>query len=147
MCFFFSSRRLHTRCALVTGVQTCALPIYPVTLLEYRYAGFGFRATEQWTNKNSSVLTSEGNTRKNADGSNAKWCIMQGEVDGSNAGILFMAFPSNYNFPEPLRIWPENANGGRGDMFFKFAPTKDMEGKLEPGNTTIFRYPKNGGAS
>src|SRR3546814_989958 len=28
--FFFSSRRRHTRCALVTGVQTCALPI-PVT--------------------------------------------------------------------------------------------------------------------
>src|SRR3546814_4466619 len=25
--FFFSSRRLHTRCAFVTGVQTCALPI------------------------------------------------------------------------------------------------------------------------
>src|SRR3546814_4706640 len=30
MSFFFSSRRRHTRCALVTGVQTCALPIYPV---------------------------------------------------------------------------------------------------------------------
>src|SRR3546814_17037913 len=28
--FFFSSRRRHTRCALVTGVQTCALPIYVV---------------------------------------------------------------------------------------------------------------------
>src|SRR3546814_3799595 len=26
-CFVFSSRRRHTRCALVTGVQTCALPI------------------------------------------------------------------------------------------------------------------------
>src|SRR3546814_12742016 len=26
--FFFSSRRLHTRCALVTGVHTCALPIF-----------------------------------------------------------------------------------------------------------------------
>src|SRR3546814_3089046 len=26
--FFFSSKRRHTRCALVTGVQTCALPIY-----------------------------------------------------------------------------------------------------------------------
>src|SRR3546814_5020008 len=26
--FFCSSRRRHTRCALVTGVQTCALPIY-----------------------------------------------------------------------------------------------------------------------
>src|SRR3546814_1780153 len=28
--FFFSSRRRHTRCALVTGVQTCALPISSV---------------------------------------------------------------------------------------------------------------------
>src|SRR3546814_7414389 len=28
MFFCFSSRRRHTRCALVTGVQTCALPIY-----------------------------------------------------------------------------------------------------------------------
>src|SRR3546814_109789 len=27
--FFFSSRRRHTSCALGTGVQTCALPIYP----------------------------------------------------------------------------------------------------------------------
>src|SRR3546814_6417254 len=30
MVFFFSSRRRHTRCALVTGVQTCALPICAV---------------------------------------------------------------------------------------------------------------------
>src|SRR3546814_12943408 len=34
MCFF-SSRRRHTRCALVTGVQTCALPIYVL------HGGFG----------------------------------------------------------------------------------------------------------
>src|SRR3546814_6446221 len=27
-CLLFSSRRRHTRCALVTGVQTCALPIF-----------------------------------------------------------------------------------------------------------------------
>src|SRR3546814_8151539 len=30
--FVLSSRRRHTRCALVTGVQTCALPIYKLTL-------------------------------------------------------------------------------------------------------------------
>src|SRR3546814_7998245 len=30
--FLFSSRRRHTRCALVTGVQTCALPIYANTM-------------------------------------------------------------------------------------------------------------------
>src|SRR3546814_9442742 len=33
--FFFSSRRRHTRCALVTGVQTCALPISPT----HRFGG------------------------------------------------------------------------------------------------------------
>src|SRR3546814_9922336 len=32
--FFFSSRRRHTRCALVTGVQTCALPICRAVALD-----------------------------------------------------------------------------------------------------------------
>src|SRR3546814_7892645 len=37
--FFFSSRRRHTRCALVTGVQTCALPISRVRLGDAEGAG------------------------------------------------------------------------------------------------------------
>src|SRR3546814_4111718 len=32
--FFCSSRRRHTRCALVTGVQTCALPIYTALVID-----------------------------------------------------------------------------------------------------------------
>src|SRR3546814_20120525 len=39
-CFFFSSRRRHTRCALVTGVQTCALPI--CCYLRLMYDRFGY---------------------------------------------------------------------------------------------------------
>src|SRR3546814_1773189 len=35
--FFFSSRRRHTRCALVTGVQTCALPISALAALSEDY--------------------------------------------------------------------------------------------------------------
>src|SRR3546814_3647313 len=75
--FFFSSRRRHTRCALVTGVQTCALPILrtdesgpdgteyvdlnvaqeagkPRTLAgELGYGtGQGFRAEGTWTHRN-----------------------------------------------------------------------------------------------
>src|SRR3546814_2202556 len=34
--FFFTSRRRHTRCALVTGVQTCALPISALTVAQLR---------------------------------------------------------------------------------------------------------------
>src|SRR3546814_18414341 len=38
--FFFSSRRRHTRCALVTGVQTCALPISSRRSLEQIRVGW-----------------------------------------------------------------------------------------------------------
>src|SRR3546814_1494727 len=41
--FFFSSRRRHTRCALVTGVQTCALPIYAISISLHRAA-----RADQW---------------------------------------------------------------------------------------------------
>src|SRR3546814_7439663 len=37
--FFFSSRRRHTRCALVTGVQTCALPILLVDAIPGKAQG------------------------------------------------------------------------------------------------------------
>src|SRR3546814_8876996 len=42
--FFFSSRRRHTRCALVTGVQTCALPISQAVLVIHGGAGAISRA-------------------------------------------------------------------------------------------------------
>src|SRR3546814_1173491 len=39
-CFFLSSRRRHTRCALVTGVQTCALPILMVPFALWNKTAF-----------------------------------------------------------------------------------------------------------
>src|SRR3546814_10754165 len=42
MIFLFSSRRRHTRCALVTGVQTCALPILAMSFSAgARFGQFG----------------------------------------------------------------------------------------------------------
>src|SRR3546814_7989360 len=38
--FFFSSRRRHTRCSLVTGVQTCALPICPLGWIGHIFGRF-----------------------------------------------------------------------------------------------------------
>src|SRR3546814_14262094 len=50
MCLvFFSSRRRHTRCALVTGVQTCALPIFggrPAGAGGLHHAGRGRRCAD-----------------------------------------------------------------------------------------------------
>src|SRR3546814_20688867 len=44
--FFFSSRRRHTRCALVTGVQTCALPISIYNHYQRIEALEGYRAAD-----------------------------------------------------------------------------------------------------
>jgi hypothetical protein len=115
-------------------------PGSPVRLLEYRYGGIGWRATEAWTKENSRVLSSEGKTRKDADGSKARWCIVQGEVDDKVAGAVMISYPLNYNHPEPLRIWPDNANRNRGDMFANFSPTKDKDWLLEPGKNHVLRY-------
>lgn len=111
----------------------------PVMLLEYRYGGLGWRTTGQWNKENSEVLTSEGKTRKDADGSTARWCIVQGAVDNDFAGMVMMSYPANYNHPEPLRIWPETQNN-RGDMFANFSPTKNRNWLLEPGHVYTLKY-------
>jgi hypothetical protein len=111
----------------------------PVVLLEYRYGGLGWRTTGEWDNKNSEVITSEGKPRKEADGSKARWCIVQGTLGSDYGGAVMMSHPSNYNHPEPLRIWPENQYN-RGDMFANFSPTKDKDWNLEPGKSYLLRY-------
>src|SRR3546814_6234023 len=45
--FFFSSRRRHTRCASVTGVQTCALPIWQALAVFIRGVGLLARAANK----------------------------------------------------------------------------------------------------
>ena len=50
-----------------------------------------------------------------------------------------LSYPTNYNHPEPLRVWPENTNG-RGDVFLNFSPTKNRSWKLEPGRTYVLQY-------
>jgi hypothetical protein len=111
----------------------------PLLLLTYRYGGFGWRTTEVWDNKNSEILTSEGKTRKDADGSLAKWCLVQGSLGNDYGGMVLLSHPGNYNHPEPLRIWPEDQYG-RGDLFVNVSPTKNKDWLLEPGKTYILKY-------
>lgn len=112
----------------------------PFLIKEYRYAGFGWRATPVWNNeKNTNVITSEGKNRKNADGSTARWCIVEGVLDEDYGGVIMMSYPANYNHPEPLRIWPLDESGN-GEMFANFAPTKNTDWTLNPGHTYTLKY-------
>ncbi|HEY6504990.1 MAG TPA: PmoA family protein [Chitinophagaceae bacterium] len=124
----------------ITSKMSCASQS-PLLIVAYRYGGFGWRATEFWNKDNSEMLTSEGKTRDSTDGSKARWCIVYGSLPGNDeGGAVMLSHPANYNHPEPLRIWDKKANGGRGDVFANFAPTKDKDWLLEPGKTYTLKY-------
>lgn len=113
---------------------------YPVILKAYRYAGFGYRATQLWTKDNCEMLTSENKSRQEIDGTTARWIYVTGQCENGRSGLLFLGHPDNYNAPQPLRIWDEKANGGRGDAFINFAPTKNIDWTLESGKYYRLRY-------
>src|SRR3546814_1303701 len=71
MLFFFSSRRRHTRCALVTGVQTCALPIcvplVNMTLLPRTGVPADYASLKPGTGALAMNLLDEGTTTRTGD--------------------------------------------------------------------------------
>ena len=114
-----------------------------IMLDAYRYGGgIGFRATEKWHKDNCTVLTSDGKTRADADGSYARWCIVEGEseTEEGRSGILFLSHPSNRMHPEPMRVWPLDANGGRGDLYFEFVPIRHDDWKLNNNQNYTLKY-------
>src|SRR3546814_2651560 len=88
--FFFSSRRRHTICALVTGVQTCALPILTTTLHKGRLFWLGVLAL--FTAAASLAIRGA-----IASGLKAEWIdpiapLQAGELIAAALGAAFLSF-------------------------------------------------------
>jgi hypothetical protein len=73
---------------------------------EYHYGGMAIRAARPWVPKEVTFLTSEGDERLKGNHTRPRWCDIRGSVEGKTAGIALMTHPSNFRFPEPLRIHP-----------------------------------------
>ncbi|MCF1751197.1 PmoA family protein [Mariniradius sediminis] len=115
----------------------------PVVLEAYRYGGgIGFRATARWDASNSHILTSDGKDRKTADGSYAKWVMVYGVSDdpSGESGILFLSHPDNRAHPEPMRVWPEDSNEGKENVFLEFCPIRHQAWEILPGKTNTLKY-------
>ncbi|MBV6641315.1 MAG: PmoA family protein [Cyclobacteriaceae bacterium] len=127
---------------MIDYTTTINSPLDSGILLDaYRYGGgIGMRMTEKWHKDNCTVLTSEGHDRLTADGTKARWCIVEGESASGRSGVLFMSHPGNRAFPEPMRVWPINANGDRGDMFFEFCPIRHESWMIEKGKNYTLKY-------
>src|SRR3546814_1236184 len=90
MAFFFSSRRRHTRCALVTGVQTCALPICDIMGITLREASEKVGVTRQTLMK--AIKTGRVSAEKSDNG---EWRIEPVE--------LFRVWPPVNGVQQPLQ--------------------------------------------
>lgn len=112
----------------------------PITMEAYRYGGICIRTREDWNDQTAEMLTSEGLSRDEADGSRARWCYYQGKAGNEKACILIVASPSNLNYPEPLRVWDKTVNKPAGDVMWNFSPTKQKAFTLEPGKELSLSY-------
>jgi hypothetical protein len=105
----------------------------PLILPEYRYGGIGFRGHADWADhpETTRFLTSEGLGR-DGHGTRARWCHVGGYSDGNLGGIAILGHPSNYRFPQTVRIHPE-------EPFFNYAPIQLGDMEIEPGRPYVSR--------
>jgi hypothetical protein len=117
----------------LTSTQTCAGE-KALKLPKYQYGGLGVRGNPLWNPVDAvTMLTSEGHDRKAGDNSKAKWVHLGGEVDGAPTGIAVLIHPSNFRFPQPLRLNPKNPQ-------LCVAPSQDGDWAIEPGKPYVSKY-------
>ena len=117
----------------LTSTQTCAGE-KPLKLPKYHYGGLGVRGNPLWNPVDAvTMLTSEGHDRKAGDNTKAKWVHLGGEVDGTPTGIAVLIHPSNFRFPQPLRLNPKNPQ-------LCVAPSQDGDWAIEPGKPYVSKY-------
>lgn len=109
-----------------------------VTIPRYRYSGFCWRGTPKWTGENSTMLTSGGHNRDNANHQEAKWCLVSGDACGGKATLLILsAAAMDGGQPERLRVWDSKMH--HGNPFVNFNPVVKESFELKEENDAVTR--------
>lgn len=117
----------------LTSTQTCAAE-KALKLPKYHYGGLGVRGNLAWNLVEAvTMLTSDGHDRKAGDSTKGKWVHIGGEVDGTPTGMAILIHPSNFRFPQPLRLNPKNPQ-------LCIAPSQDGDWAIEPGKPYVSKY-------
>ena len=117
----------------LTSTQSCA-GNQPLKLPKYHYGGLGVRGNAAWNPVDAvTMLTSEGHDRLKGDSTKGKWVHIGGQVDGAPTGMVILIHPSNFRFPQPLRLNPKNPQ-------LCIAPSQDGDWSIEPGKPYVSKY-------
>lgn len=104
----------------------------PVKIVNYRYSGFSWRGSKTWDKDNSTMLTSTGKGREDANGTEGRWALVSGTTPTGTATVLLM---SDAATPEKLRVW--NAAAHHGAPFINFNPVQDKALPLDDVHPTV----------
>jgi Methane oxygenase PmoA len=105
----------------------------PLKLPEYHYGGMAIRAARPWTPQHVQFLTSEGDERIKGNHTRPRWCDIHGQIDGRPVGIALLTHPTNFRFPEPLRIHPTMP-------YMVYTPSFLGDWEIRPGAPNNSRY-------
>ena len=105
-----------------------------VYLHPYHYGGFAFRGSGHWSPEDEAhfegsmkILTGEGITNiEDSNHTSPGWIAVYGKIDGKEAGFVVMDHPSNFRYPQPVRVHPKMP-------YFVFTPVVKGSFILRPG--------------
>lgn len=120
--------------------QSCATED-EVYLHPYHYGGFGFRGSAHWNSEDKEnfegemkVLTGDGVSDKAVGNhTSPRWVALYGLIEGEESGFVVMDHPSNFRYPQPIRIHPKMP-------YAVFSPVVQGSFILKPGFTYGARY-------
>ena len=125
--------------------QTCVGDA--LTINEYHYGGMGLRGSRAWYDdkiaKNASpdpersghfaFTTNEGLERLAGNHTRPKWVSLTGQIDGQFADVTVLGHPTNFRFPQPVRLHPNKP-------YFCFAPMVLGEFQIDSSKPYVSRY-------
>lgn len=79
----------------------------PLHLNQYHYGGMAFRGAREWSFGKADFLTSEGKNRETGNHTRPKWTAISGKVDGKQYTVVGVEFPTNFRYPQPVRLHPD----------------------------------------
>lgn len=116
----------------VESTRRCA-GANPLNLPKYHYGGMALRGASGWGGDKATFLTSDGLGREPGNHSRPRWCDLAGPMNGQRAGLTLATHPTNFRFPEPLRIHPSMP-------YMVYAPSHLGDWAIKPGEPVVSRY-------
>ena len=105
----------------------------PLEVTKFHYGGFMIRGAAEWIQSPHQMLTSKGDSQATGNHTRPLWVDMNGRVAGAHVGLTTMGHPSNFRFPQHVRLHPSMP-------YYCFAPMVAGGFDIAPGDTFVSRF-------